>query len=51
MRTLNYLPLVAVAGVDGFAMFLPYVALVFAAAYVVSRIRPQPQAVPAARRD
>jgi hypothetical protein len=40
MRTLRYLPLVALAGVDGFAMFLPYAALLCMAAYMVARVRP-----------
>jgi hypothetical protein len=50
MQTLRYLPLVAVAGVHGFAMFLPYAALLLAAAYVVARVKrpPQPVPVPAA---
>jgi len=45
MRTLRYLPLVTVAGVDGFALFLPYLGLVCAAAFVVTCVRPQPQLV------
>jgi hypothetical protein len=40
MRTLRYLPLVALAGVHGFAMFLPYAAVICIAAYTVSRVRP-----------
>jgi hypothetical protein len=40
MRTLRYLPLVALAGVDGFAMFLPYAVIVFAGTYMVARLRP-----------
>ncbi len=47
MRTLRYLPLVAFAGVDGFAMFLPYAFLVFSVAFAVQRMRTQPQPVPA----
>ena len=39
MRTLRYLPLVALAGVHGFAMFLPYAAVICMAAYTISRLR------------
>ncbi|MGB7158691.1 MAG: hypothetical protein WBD40_11530 [Tepidisphaeraceae bacterium] len=42
MRTLRYLPLVALAGVDGFVMFVPYLLLVGAAAVVIGRVRSQP---------
>jgi len=45
MRTLRYLPLVTIAGVDGFALFLPYLGLVGAAAFVLACVRPQPQPV------
>ena len=45
MRTLRYLPLVAFAGVDGFAMFLPYLAFVGLVAYVVSLVKGHPQPV------
>jgi hypothetical protein len=48
MRTLRYLPLVALAGVDGFAMFLPYMGLVLMVAYVVSLIKGNAQPVPTA---
>ena len=47
MRTLRYLPFVAVAGVHGFALFLPYLMLIVAAAYVAERIRTQPLPTPA----
>ena len=49
MQTLRYLPLAALAGVQGFAMFLPYLALICAAAFVSSRFKgaqPQPNHVP-----
>lgn len=46
MRTLRYLPLVAFAGLDGFVLFVPYLALVGAAAVVMGRIKSQPQPVP-----
>lgn len=42
MRTLRYLPLVTVAGVDGFALFLPYLMVVVVAAYAAERVRAQP---------
>jgi len=47
MRTLRYLPFVALAGVHGFALFLPYLMLIVAAAYVAERLRTQPSATPA----
>jgi len=43
MRTLRYLPLAAFAGVDGFVMFIPYMALVGAAAMLIARLRPDRQ--------
>ena len=46
MRSLRYLPLVFVVGIDGFAMFAPYVATVLAVAYVCRRMRNQPQPIP-----
>lgn len=42
MRTLRYLPLVTLAGIDGFALFLPYLLLVATIAYVVDRLKTQP---------
>ena len=42
MRTLRYLPLVAFAGVDGFVLFVPYLALIGAAAIVLNRAKAQP---------
>ena len=45
MRTLRYLPLAAFAGVDGFVMFVPYLALIGAAAILINRAKPQPQPV------
>jgi hypothetical protein len=47
MQALRFLPLVVVAGVDGFAMFLPYLAVVCAAAFVVGRIKSRQQPVAA----
>jgi hypothetical protein len=46
MRTLQFLPLVLVAGVDGFVLFVPYLALIGVAAVVIARVKAQPQAVP-----
>ncbi|HEV2296273.1 MAG TPA: hypothetical protein VGR35_20680 [Tepidisphaeraceae bacterium] len=49
MRTLRYLPLVAVAGVDGFVLFVPYLALIGAAAIVIRHVKSsEPQAQPVA---
>ncbi len=39
MRSLWYLPLTFLAGVHGFAIFAPYLALVFAALHLRSRHR------------
>jgi hypothetical protein len=39
MRAIRFLPLVFVVGIDGFAMFAPYVLLVLTLAYLVSRVR------------
>jgi hypothetical protein len=56
MRSLWYLPLTFLAGVHGFAIFAPYLAVVFAALHLRSRHRarlaaaalaPIPVAVPA----
>ena len=48
MRALYLLPLTFVVGIEGFAMFTPYVILVLAAAYAAERLRaqPRPQPVP-----
>jgi hypothetical protein len=50
MRALYLLPLTFVVGIEGFAMFAPYVVLVLAGAYAVTRIRTlahtEPVAVP-----
>ena len=40
---IRYLPLVFLVGIDGFAMFAPYVATVLSVAYVCKRIKPEPQ--------
>ena len=42
MRSLWFLPLTFVAGVHGFAIFAPYLALVFAALHLRSRLRARP---------
>ena len=39
MRSLRFLPLVFLIGIDGFAMFAPYVTLVLTAAYVIGLFR------------
>jgi hypothetical protein len=46
MRALHFMPLVLVAGIDGFALFVPYLALVGAAAVLLGRFKPRPQPVP-----
>ena len=43
MRCIRFLPVVFLVGIDGFAMFAPYVILLFMAAYLVSRLRSQQQ--------
>jgi hypothetical protein len=49
MRVLRFLPLVFLVGIDGFAMFAPYVLLVLIMAYGLRRLRsvePQPVLIP-----
>ena len=48
-RILRFVPLVFLVGPEAFTMFAPYVMLLLTAAYVVRRMRaePQPLAVPA----
>ena len=41
MRTVRFLPLVFLVGIDGFAMFAPYVVLLLTSAYVARRLRPE----------
>jgi hypothetical protein len=48
MRSLWYLPLTFLAGVHGFAIFAPYLALVFAALHLRSRRRARLAAIPVA---
>ncbi len=48
MRTLQFLPLVLVAGVDGFVLFVPYLALIGVAAVVMSRAKAKPEPLPIA---
>lgn len=48
MKALQFMPLVLLAGVDGFALFVPYLALIGAAAVVMNRSKAQPAAIPAA---
>ena len=39
MRSLRFLPLVFLIGIDGFVMFAPYVVLVLSVAYVTKLAR------------
>ena len=41
------MPLVLIAGVDGFVLFVPYLALIGAAAVVMNHLKRQAQRVPA----
>ena len=50
MRSLRFLPLVFIIGADGFAMFVPYLLLVWMAAFVIERHKssqPRPAVVTA----
>jgi hypothetical protein len=40
MRSIRFLPLVFLLGIDGFAMFAPYMMLILAAAYFLRKTRP-----------
>ena len=42
LRSVRFLPLVFLTGIDGFAMFAPYVIGVLAIAYTIRQFRPQP---------
>ena len=46
LRSVRFLPLVFLIGIDGFAMFAPYVVGVLAIGYAIRHLRSQP--VPAA---
>jgi hypothetical protein len=48
VRTLRFLPLVFVVGIDGFAMFAPYLLAVLVIGYGLRKLRsaPQKQLVP-----
>ena len=39
MRSLRFLPLVFLVGIDGFVMFAPYVVALLSTAYAVRRLR------------
>ena len=41
LRTVRFLPLVFLTGIDGFAMFAPYVIGVLAVAYTIRQLRSQ----------
>ena len=44
MRTVRFLPLVFLVGIDGFAMFAPYMIFMLALAYVARLFKPaEPQ--------
>jgi len=45
MRSIRFLPLVFLIGIDGFILFAPYVMLILSAAYCVRRLRAEPQSV------
>lgn len=49
MRALQFMPLVLVAGVDGFALFVPYLALIGAAAVVINRFKSRSPALAVAK--
>jgi hypothetical protein len=46
LRSVRFLPLVFIMGVDGFAMFAPYVIGMLTLAYAVRTLRPGPAAEP-----
>jgi hypothetical protein len=43
MRSIRFLPLVFLVGIDGFVLFAPYVMLLLSVAYIVRQVRPQPR--------
>ena len=43
MRSIRFLPLVFLVGIDGFVMFAPYVMLLLSGAYMVRWLRPDPR--------
>ena len=46
MRSLRFLPLVFLIGIDGFNMFAPYVLLLLCTGYILRRMRPTPHPIP-----
>ena len=46
MRSIRFLPLVFLVGIDGFVMFAPYALAVMVAAYSFDRSRPEPALLP-----
>jgi hypothetical protein len=40
MKVVRFLPLVFLVGIDGFAMFAPYMLLLLCVAYAARRMRP-----------
>jgi hypothetical protein len=47
VRTLRFLPLVFLVGIDGFAMFAPYLLAVLVIGYGLRKFRSTPQPQPA----
>jgi hypothetical protein len=43
MRSIRFLPLVFLVGIDGFVMFAPYVLVILSTAYLARRLRATPQ--------
>jgi hypothetical protein len=43
VRCIRFLPVVFLVGIEGFAMFAPYVVLLFLAGYLITRLRSQQQ--------
>jgi hypothetical protein len=47
LHVIRFLPVVFVTGIDGFAMFAPYIVGLLGVTYVIKRLRSEPQPVPA----
>jgi hypothetical protein len=47
MRCIRFLPLVFLVGIEGFAMFAPYVLALYVFFYALRKFRPEPELVPA----
>jgi hypothetical protein len=46
VKCIRFLPLVFLTGIDGFAMFAPYVILLFLAGYLLSLLRTDSASLP-----